>query len=97
MVLSFLAAKVKSTDYASHSLRHYFKKGCYPDSVVPSDPGDKDLHQNCEMDFRHCGEEVGSGGRRFSGEGAGSIKGEDSVGMPQGLGAEVVLEDPSLE
>lgn len=26
---------------------------------------EKSLHQNCEMGFRHCGEEVGSGGGRF--------------------------------
>ena len=63
-MLSFLAAKVKSTDDASHGLRHCFKKDAILTWVVQV-VRDKDLHQNCEMDFRHCGDEVGSGGRRF--------------------------------
>lgn len=91
-VLSFLAAKVKSTDDASHGLRHCFKKDAILTWVVQV-VRDKDLHQNCEIDFRHCGEEVGLGGGRFLLRRSWLITGK-TVWNATGLGIEVVLEDP---
>lgn len=93
VVLSFLAAKVKSTDDASHGLRHYFKKGCYPDSGCPKWSVTRIYTKTVKWILDTVGTRWDREGGGFSWEGAGSITGK-TVWNAAGLGAEVVLEDP---